>query len=133
MDLSLGINGGYFIPSDQNFKDIYGNSYRIGSEIDWKISRLFSLRAGAGYQSSTGDLTFSSEETCLQIFPVDLGVRFQIPIKRFIPYVGGAVGIYFYKEENPIGVVKDSTLGVVGEVGFLIQVSTKSNLDFKFR
>lgn len=133
MDLSLGIYGGYFIPSDQDFKDIYGNSFRFGSETDWKISTMFSLRAGVGYQSSTGELTFTGEETSLQIFPVDLGVRFHIPIKRFIPYVGGAVGIYFYKEKNPIGVVNDSALGVVGEAGFIIQISTKFDLDFRFK
>jgi len=133
IDLSLEIYGGYFIPSDQDFKDIYGNSFRYGCDLDWKISRLFSLRAGAGYQLSTGELTFSGEETRLQIFPVDLGLRFQIPIKRFIPYAGVAVGIYFYKEENPIGKINDSALGVVGEAGILLQVASKFDLDFRFK
>jgi hypothetical protein len=133
MDLSLGIYGGYFIPSDQNFKDIYGNSFRYGCEFDWKFSRYFSLRAGAGYQSTTGELTFSGEETSLRIIPVDLGLRFRIPIKRFVPYIGGAAGIYIYREENPIGKLNDTALGFVGEAGFLLQVTSKFDLDFRFK
>lgn len=132
-DISLGIYGGYFIPSDQDFKDIYGNSYRIRGELDWKINRLFSLRAGTGYQSTTGDLTFTGEETVLQIIPIDLGLRFRFPIKRFIPYIGGALGIYFYREENPIGIVNDTAFGFLGEAGFLLQFTSKFDLDFRFK
>lgn len=132
-DLSLGIYGGYFIPADQDFKDIYANSYRFNGELNMELSRFFLLRAGVGLQTSTGELTFSGAETRLRVVPVDFGLRFRIPMQRFVPYVGAVVGIYWYMEENPIGTITDKALDLGGEAGFLLQLTGKLDLDFRFK
>ena len=133
IDLSLGLYGGYFIPSDQSFKNIYGNSLQFGTELGWKLGKLFSARFNAHYQSSKGQLTFSGADTRLVIFPLNLSLRFQIPIKWFVPFISGGAGLYFFRESNDIGTLSDTGFGYIGEAGLLFQLSQELSLDLRFR
>jgi hypothetical protein len=114
---SFKISGGPFIPIDQDFKNIYGNSFQWGGEMSWKLSDVITVRAGVWYLSSVGQLTFTGNETELTVWSVDGGVRFYAPLKWVRPFVGVGAGPSFLREYNEIGTVTDSGIAVVGEAG----------------
>lgn len=117
--LTFRISGGPFVPIDQNFKNIYGNSFQWGGEISWRLNDMITARAGVWYLSSVGQLTFTGAETQLTVWSVDLGVRFYVPLSWVRPYVGVGAGPSFLREYNEIGTVTDSGIAVVGEAGLL--------------
>jgi len=133
LDLSLGVHGGAFFQRDENFKEIYGNGFQLGIEARAPIWKVFSLHVGAGYRATSGAMTFSGEATRLKIYPVEAGVRARVSFGRFSPYIGGGIGLFFFRESNPIGTISDSGLGYIGEAGCLVRIASKLSLDLRLR
>jgi hypothetical protein len=117
--IAFRISGGPFIPIDQDFKNIYGNSFQWGGQMSWRLNDVITARAGVWYLSSVGQLTFTGAETQLNIWFVDFGVRFYAPLNWVRPYVGVGAGPSFLREHNEIGTVTDTGIAVVGEAGLL--------------
>lgn len=116
--IAFRISGGPFIPIDQDFKNIYGNSFQWGGDMSWKLNEVVTVRAGVWYLRSLGQLTFSGNESELTVWSVNAGVRFYAPFKWWVlPYVGVGAGPSFLKEYNEIGTINDTGLAVVGEAG----------------
>ena len=132
-DFSLGLNGGYFIPSEEVFRDIYGSGPYLGGEMEMDLSRGFSLWAAVGYFSRKGELSYTSEETNLSIIPFEMGGRFHLVAKThsFVPYLGAGVGINQFKESNVIGTVSEAEISFSGQAGLLIKIKGKLFLDAK--
>jgi hypothetical protein len=117
--LAFRMSGGPFIPIDQEFKNIYGNSFQWGGEMSWRLSDVVTARVGMWYLSSVGQLTFTGAETQLSVLSLDLGVRFYAPLNWVRPYVGVGAGPSFLREHNEIGIVTDTGIAVIGEAGLL--------------
>lgn len=117
--LAFRISGGPFIPIDQEFKNIYGNSLQWGGQMTWRLNDVITARAGVWYLSSVGQLTFTGADTQLTVWSVDFGVRFYAPLNWVHPYVGVGAGPSFLRENNEIGTVTDTGIAVVGEAGLL--------------
>jgi hypothetical protein len=113
------ISGGPFIPIDQEFKNIYGNSFQWGGVMSWKLNDIVTARAGLWYLSSVGQLTFTGAETQLTVWSVDLGVRLYAPLQWVRPFVGAGAGPSFLREHNEIGTVSDTGIAVFGEAGLM--------------
>jgi hypothetical protein len=113
----------YFQPTEQAFKDIYSGGMSYGGEINIDIHNGLSLWVGAEYFSKKGMLTFTKEETEIQIIPIYGGIKYIFPGKKINPYVGIGVGYYQYKESNPIGEVKEGKIGYVAQAGLLLRLS----------
>ena len=108
-DFSLGINTGYFIPTEEIFRDIYGSGLYLGGEAEMDLGRGFSLWAAVGHFSRKGELSYTREETTISSTPFEMGGRFYLVAKTcaFVPYLGAGVGINQFKESNVIGTVSD--------------------------
>ena len=132
-DGSFRIEGmvNYFQPSEDAFKDIYGSGMTYGGEIGIRIMDWLSLWAGADFYNQTGELTFTGEETELQIIPVYGGLMFELPNQQFHPYAALGVGYFQYKEENPIGSVDGGELGYIVQAGVRITVVSSLFFDIK--
>lgn len=63
------------------------------------------------YYSRQGTLTYSQEKTEFYMVPIDLGVRYILPLGFFHPYLGAGLDFYLYYEDNPIGTVLNYTNG----------------------
>ncbi|MFA9409510.1 MAG: hypothetical protein ACERKJ_11860, partial [Candidatus Dadabacteria bacterium] len=50
-----------------------------------------------------GELTFTKEETKLEIYPLGGGVKYRFSTGIFDLYAGAGLNYYQYKESNPIG------------------------------
>ncbi len=121
-DVTVELKAHYFSPSDQAFKDIYGGGVMYGAEISIGVWKDLNLWFGGSYFSKKGELTFTKENTKLELFPIGGGVKYRILSGNFALYVGLGLNYYKYKETNPIGDVSKGGLGFVGKVGSYVSI-----------
>ncbi|UCE40531.1 MAG: hypothetical protein JSV17_13900 [Candidatus Aminicenantes bacterium] len=121
----------YFQPTEKMFKDIYGGGMSYGGELNINIIKGLTIWVGADYFKKKGKLTFTKEETELQIFPIYGGLKYIFPGQWIMPYLGVGVGYFQYKESNPIGKVKEGEIGYVAQAGFLLRLFDPVIVDFQ--
>lgn len=122
--------GMYFLPKDQNFKDIYGagNGFSLdwvcyGGEIGITLFNGVSIWAGGHYfKNDKGKLSVTEEDTTLTIMPLYGGIKLRLSQGAICPYIGGGVGYFQYKEENIIGTVQKGDIGYIGQAGLILKV-----------
>lgn len=118
--------GIYFQPSDKNFKEVYGGGkfeewISYGGEIGITLGRGVGLWAGGHYFNKKGKLTFTEEETTLQITPVYGGIKFRSAESGVSPYLGVGIGYFQYKEENRIKRISKASIGYIWQIGLLFK------------
>ncbi|MFQ6069977.1 MAG: hypothetical protein ACE5LC_05555 [Candidatus Aminicenantales bacterium] len=112
----------YLLPSEQAFRQIYGNELIYGGEVDIGILKNLVLWAGGGYYTNKGNLTFTQEATTLTLVPFGGGVKFRINWGSLQFYAGGGIRYYIYNEKNPIGEAKKNGAGYLGTIGGVIKI-----------
>lgn len=130
---SLEVKGGYFLPTEKVFKDVYGSGPFYGGEFDVKISGGLSLWVGADYYKKKGELTFTQEETTLTLKPISGGVRYSLGAGMLRPYVAVGVTYVKYREESVIGAVDEGDVGFLGQAGVRLRVASRFFLDVQAR
>ena len=129
-DVTVELKAHYFSPSEQAFKDIYGGALMYGGEVSVGIWRDIDLWLGGSYFSEKGELTFTKEETKLELIPIGVGAKYRILSGNFSFYAGLGLNYYQFKETNPIGDVSEGGLGFVGKIGSNVAVVGRMLLDF---
>ena len=122
LDFTIELKGQYFFPSEEAFRDIYGGGLMYGGELSIRIWKGLGVWLGGGYLSREGELTFTKEETNLEIIPLGGGLKYTLAVKPFQLYLGAGLNYYLYKESNPIGDVSDRGLGYTARIGSYIKV-----------
>lgn len=112
----------YFYPSEQSTKDIYGGRAVIWGEIDIKIWRFLDLWLTASYYNRRGNLPFTKQATRLTLIPLGGGAKIILKSGKINPYVALGPVIYFYREKNPIGLVKGNKVGIISQAGCYFKV-----------
>jgi len=123
------VKGSYFYPSEQAFKDIYGGGLMFGGEISVGVLRNLDIWIGGYYFSQYGDLTFTEEETSLQIIPLGGGLKYKIISGNVSFYLGAGVNYFDYQESNVIGDVKSGAVGFVSKLGAYLEPVDKFVVD----
>ncbi|MCJ7618274.1 MAG: hypothetical protein MUO43_17230, partial [Desulfobacterales bacterium] len=127
--LTIEAKGSYFYPTEQAFKEIYVGGLMFGGEISVDIWRNLGVWIGGYYFSRYGELTFTGEETSLQIMPLGGGLKYKF-ISGILSFYGGAGVNYFdYQESNVIGDVKSGAVGFVTKVGAYLEPVDKFIID----
>ena len=129
--LTLGLKSGYFTPRESIFKEMYGSGLSFGGRVELTLADRFSIWMGVEYFSQKGYLSFTREETRVEIIPFDFGIRYYYPVRWFIPYIGSALRISEFTETNPIGTAEQSRVGYVGEAGVLVGLSGPFQVDLR--
>jgi len=119
---SVKIGAIYFIPSEQSFKDIYGSGLGFGGELNFGLWKSVALWIVGNYYSKDGSLPVTKEATTLSLFALGGGPKFRLSQARVSPYLGIGPVVYFYKEENPIGMAEGTGIGFIGQFGFSVQI-----------
>ncbi|MBU4203905.1 MAG: hypothetical protein KKD59_08160 [Acidobacteria bacterium] len=117
------VKGNYFIPSEQAFKDIYGGGFAFGAEVSFKIWNNLHFWADGRFLSRKGELTFTKEETKLQIIPIGFGLKYFLTAGTLQFYGGIGGGYFIFKESNVIGDVSKDGFGFITRIGVLFQVT----------
>ncbi len=125
----IAVKGGYFLPSDSVFKDVYGSGLLLGLETSVPLSGPLRAWAGVERFSKSGLTTISEEETEVRIVPVFAGLRAQFGQTKLRPYIGLAAAYFFFREKNPIGSVSDGGLGFLGQAGIMARLDGPLWLD----
>ena len=102
----------------------------FGGEISVGIWGNLDIWAGGYYFSQYGELTFSGEETSLQIMPLGGGLKYKIISGKISLYGGAGVNYFDYKESNVIGDVQSGAVGFVTKVGAYLEPVDKFIIDF---
>jgi opacity protein-like surface antigen len=113
---------GYFSPTEQIFKDVYGSSFSYGGEVRATLWKGISIFFGVSVLSNKGKMTLLEEETKLTIVPIELGVLYKFSIKTINPYIGAGLGYHILSEESFLGKVTDNKLGFFGQAGVAINM-----------
>ena len=122
-DFMIELKAYYFSPSEEVFRDIYGGGVAYGAEASIGVWEELEVWFGGSYFSREGELTFTKEETNLEIIPFGGGVKYRLTSGALSLYVGLGLNYYQYKEKNPIGDVSEGGLGYIGKVGSYVKVT----------
>lgn len=106
----------YMMPSENAFKEIYGNPQVYSIELRLGKKKLGIWLEG-GQLKSEGKLTSTEEITRLTIMPLEAGLLFRFSNGRLVPYLGVGAGYYSYEEYNDLGSVQVKEIGYVGVGG----------------
>ncbi|MBD3413406.1 MAG: outer membrane beta-barrel protein [Candidatus Aminicenantes bacterium] len=125
-DYSAGLKISYFNPATQIFKNIYGNGAILGIKARKKgVFKNIGVILEAGYLKNQGKLTFSKEDTTVQIFFLGPGLIYQHTVGRFDLYGGAGLRYVHFKERNRIGNVTTGKMGTFISIGSYFQVTEK--------
>jgi len=127
--LRVEIKGAYFKPSDEAFRDIYGQGQTFGAELAFKFNKFMGLWLSVDSFSKKGKMTFTQEETTLKIMPISAGLSLEVPLSFISPYAHLGVGYFHYEESNILGQVKKNNFGYAGQIGLLIKTVGPLYLD----
>jgi hypothetical protein len=121
--LVLELKAHYFSPTEQAFEDIYGGGPMVGGEASIGVWKGLELWFGGDYFSKKGELTFTKEETELEIFPIGGGLKYRLE-KGIMSFYAAAGLLHFsFKESNPIGEVSSGGMGYIGRVGGYLRLT----------
>jgi opacity protein-like surface antigen len=129
--LTIQARGSYFKPTDQVFRDIYGNGMSWGAELGFKLTERVGFWAGGDYFSKVGKLIFTEEETKVRIAPLTAGAKYYLALGKLMPYVGAGLGYFQVKETNSIGTVEKGDVGFVVRAGFVFKLGAPFFVDIQ--
>jgi hypothetical protein len=122
-DFIVELKAHYLHPSEKAFRDIYGGGLMYGGAISLGVWKGLDVWFGGSYFSKKGELTFTKEETKLEIYPLGGGLKYRLSEGVLSFYVGVGLNYYQYKESNPLGDVSKSGLGYTGRIGNYVKVT----------
>jgi len=136
---SLTLGAGLRNFAEKRFEQVYDKSPLIFS-IDFGFKLFSTLEAfvHVDYLKADGKMTFTQEDTTFKIFPIELGVRYLLDIKKsksqkIYPYLGGGVGYYMIKEDNPAYNADEKRIGFFVEGGLKVFFGKSLFIDAKLK
>jgi hypothetical protein len=126
---ALTLKAGGFFPSDDIFREVYGSGLVFGLDVTVPLTGILDLWAGADFLGQSGLLPVSEEATNVRIVPLFAGLRARFDGRKVRPYLGVAAAYFLFHEENPIGSVTESALGLITQAGLLARLGGAVWLD----
>lgn len=126
---SLGLRGSWFLPKSVEFRDSYQGGFVPGANIYLPLSKGLNFYLGGEYFSKAGQLTFTGEDVKINVMVFSGGLRQTLSHGSFRPYLAAGVCYFMYSEKSIIGEVSGSNLGYLGELGLLVRLSSKLDLN----
>lgn len=119
----------YFAPRDALFRDVYGGGWMFGGEGTLRLGKHLGVWLGGSVLTKRGELTYTREETKLEIFPAGVGLKGLISAGRADFYAGAGLMAFHFSERNPIGRVDQASLGYALKAGTLLRLGDGLVLD----
>jgi hypothetical protein len=119
-DRTFELRGSYFLPSQKDFRDFYGNGFMPGAEASLGLTKNLKFWLSGRYFQSKGKLSFTKEETKVKITPIGGGFKYIQPVGKLNVYAALGFEYTLYRESNPIGKISANAWGILGRLGSLI-------------
>ena len=130
--VAVQVRGHFLEPRDPAFRDIYGGGPAFGIEVSARVTDRIDIWADGSRLGREGLLTFSREKTTMSVLPLTAGVRYRVRDARVVPYGAAGVGLFLFKESNPLGDAGQSGLGFTARTGALVWMHQRLTLDLRF-
>ena len=138
---TMGLKGGYFLPTNKLQRDVYENQVPVTIFYDRLISSRLSVEIGGGYIEKTGKaLTSSGDSTNIEakllLAPFSGSIKWNMEITPLIKtYIGIGGDYWYYKEETGEAKYKGEVGGYHGKAGinfFKVPHSFDSKMEENF-
>jgi hypothetical protein len=102
----IGISGGYYRPSESDFKDFYGrDNYPVFLFYERGLHRYFAIDFKAGYMRSSGKFRAESGamtgvDATFTIVPTSASINFRFPLGKYVWGFAGVGPDYWYVRET---------------------------------
>jgi opacity protein-like surface antigen len=128
-EILLELKAGYFRPSKQLFRTVYGGGLKLTGEVTLPVWKHMDVFVSAGYSSQGGELTITGEETRLRMVPIEAGIKYRLLKGSPFLYVGAGLAFHHYQESSSIGDVSGNALGLVLKAGITIPMTNRWTVD----
>ena len=111
---TLKIIGGFFYPSDQAFREIYGSGDTSGIEVTLELNKRLDFWARATYFFKRGHLTLTREPTQVEIIPIGYGIRYKFSLKNLknvVFFAGAGLDYFVFSEVNVLAEIDTGNMG----------------------
>lgn len=125
----VGVSSGYFIPSNEIFKEVYDGDLVYGFKLGVHVWNGFYMYASGLQYKKFSETTYTGDITRLTLNPIHLMLRYTAPLGKANPYIGGGYTYIKFKEESTIGEIDDSGNGYCLEAGIEFNLSSRFILD----
>lgn len=122
---TIKVVGGFFFPTDDSFKEIYGKGTTSGFELTASLYKNLEFWARVTYFFRRGHLTLTREDTQVEIIPFSYGLKASLR-KGFLSLYGGiGLNYYLFNEVNPLGNIDWGDLGYSLRAGIISDIWKK--------
>jgi len=108
---TIGFEAGYFMPTDDDFNDIYGSGSVFGLNLGYGITKNIELLVGGNIYSGSGTTAVSNETVEISLITARLGVYYLLDMGKITPKVGAGLAYTSVDEDTPFGNFTDSGIG----------------------
>lgn len=112
----------YFSPREGVLKEVYRHGMMFGGEVNVGIAEYVDIWLGGYYFGKTVLEAASEQERKVWLLPVEAGFKFRLNNDFFNPYFGIGAGYFQYREQGPLGEVRESQIGFIGQAGFFFKI-----------
>lgn len=118
------VKAGYFNPSDDMFKDIYGGNTSIGAELALLLNDWLGVWVDFRTFNNDGKLTYTGEDTEIKLTAISFGAKYILKVGKKFDFYGG-LGLEHNKfnEKNVLGEVDESKTGILLKLGSYFKIS----------
>jgi hypothetical protein len=111
IDFTIGVEAGYFLPSDDDFSDIYGSAPIFGINAGGTPAENIQLILGANYYSKSGETSITLESIDISIIAVRFGGYYLFNMDTIRPKFGAGIVFASVNEDTPFKEFSDSSIG----------------------
>jgi opacity protein-like surface antigen len=114
---TVGLEAGYFMPTDDDFNDIYGSGSVFGLNAGYGITENIELLIGGNFYSGDAKTAVSNETVEISLITARLGVFYLFDMGKITPKVGAGIAYASVDEDTPFGNFTDSGIGWFAAAG----------------
>ncbi len=122
---SIGVEGGYFVPADDDFNDIYGGNMIFGVNLGVMLSSKLKLEVAGDTFSADSTTAITQQDINLSLMMVRLGGYYLFDMGEVTPKLGAGLSYTSLDEETPFGDFSDSGIGWFIGAGADMKLSEK--------
>jgi len=116
--IRIGMEGGYFSISDEDFEPLYGlGGFTWGFNAGYMISSRIEIATAVDFYSADGTTSIFGEDISIDINHLRFGLAYHLSFKDLTPKISAGLDYSWVKEDTPFGGFDDSGFGWFGGLG----------------
>jgi hypothetical protein len=98
----IGLGANFYSSNNSLFKEFYGNqNFILSAHAGFSLFKFLEIRAELGRLKTSGEMSISKENLGFRMQSLSFGLRLNLKIKRFQPYLGAGMVRLKTKEDYP--------------------------------